>query len=82
MEDDQDDPPQNKLLKDPGNLLVNPDPVAKMMNQVNMSTTQSKNERIEIITLLQQISQEQDWGDPIDEGLAEAAVKFMACQYS
>ena len=31
MEDDQDDPPQNKV-KDSGNLLVDPDPVAKMMS--------------------------------------------------
>ena len=29
VEDDQDDSPQKKLLKDPSNLLVNPDPVAK-----------------------------------------------------
>ena len=43
------------------------------MNQVNMTLMQSKNEGIEITTLLQQISQEQGWGDLIDEGLAEAA---------
>ena len=73
VEEDQDDPPQNKLLKGLGNPLVNLDPVAKMMNQVNMTSTQSKNEGIEITTLLQQISQEQDWGDLTDKGLAEAA---------
>ena len=73
MEDDQDDPPQNKLLKDPGNLLVNPDLVAKMTNKVNMTSTQSKNDGIEITTLLQHISQEQDWGHPRDDGLAGAA---------
>ena len=43
------------------------------MNQVNMTLMQSKNEGIEITTLLQQISQEQGWGDLIDEGLAKAA---------
>ena len=61
VEDDQDYPPQNKLLKDLDNLIVNPDLVAKMMNQVNKTTTQSKNEGIEITTLLQQIFPEQDW---------------------
>ena len=45
--------------------------LAKMLKQVNMTSMQSKNK--EITTLLQQISQEQDWGEPIDEGLAEAA---------
>ena len=73
MEDYLDDPPQNKLLKDRGNLLVNPDPGAKMMNQANRTTTQSKKDGIEITILLQQISQEQDWGDLIEKGLAEAA---------
>ena len=72
MEDDQDDPPQNKL-KDYDNLLVNPHPVTKMMSQANMTSMQSKNECNEIKTLLQQTSQEQDWRDPIDQGLAEAA---------
>ena len=50
-------------MKDSGNLPVNSDPVAKMMNQVNMTSTHSKNEGNEITTFLQQISQEQDWGD-------------------
>ena len=66
MKDDQDDPPQNKL-NDYSNLLVNPDPLTKMMNQVTMTSMQSKNEGNEIKTLFQQISQEQDWGDPTDK---------------
>ena len=62
VEDDWVDPPQVKV-KDSGNLPVNSDPVAKMMNQVNMTSTHSKNEGNEITNFLQQISQEQDWGD-------------------
>ena len=72
VDNDQNDTPQKKV-KDSGNLLVNPDPVAKMMSQVSMTSTQSKNEGNEITTLLQQIFQEQDWGDPTDKELAETA---------
>ena len=72
MEDDQEDPPQNKV-RDSGNLPVNPDPVAKTMSQVNMISTQYKNENYEITTLLRQIFQEQDWGDPVYKGLVGTA---------
>lgn len=44
-------------MKDSGNLLVNPDSVAKIMSQ---SETQSKNRGNVISTLLQEMSKEQD----------------------
>ena len=47
VEDDQDDPAWRKV-KDFGNLLVNPDPVAKMMSQINMTSKQYQNEGNEI----------------------------------
>ena len=76
VEDNQDDPPQNKM-KDSGNLLVNPDSISKMMSQIYMTLTQSKKEVNEITTLLQQVSQEQDWVDPIDKVLVEAVYGML-----
>ena len=76
VEDNQDDPPQNKM-KNSGNLLVNPDSISKMMIQIYMTLTQSKKEVNEITTLLQQISQEQDWVDPIEKVLAEAVYGML-----
>ena len=56
VEDDPAHTTQNKVI-DSGNLLVSSDPVAKMMSQVNMTSTQSKNEGNEMKTVLQEISQ-------------------------
>ena len=77
MEDDQDDPPQNKL-KYYGNLLVNPDPVTKMMSQVNMTSTQSKNEGNDINTPSANFSRT-GLGRPKRQGITRGSQKCMAC---